>query len=148
MGTLALVSTDGDVTYLTAATSGVAKVAEQGNIAAVANPSSTSGNNYVQNREICNFGIIATTAAQTIGGGAANDTHLRGISLSTALGAALSITGLGSASASSAMTWTIPAAAARGFIDFFWAPNVAGALTVTLGGTADIGNVGVHWRPI
>lgn len=147
MGTLALLSTDGTMYHLAAAsTAGEAKVAEQGNIAAVANPGSTS-NNYVQNREICNFGVIATTVAQAIGGGSANDTHLRGISLSTALTAALSISGFGSASASSAMTWSIPAGAAKGFYDFFWAPNNAGALTVTLGGTADVGIVGVHWRP-
>jgi hypothetical protein len=147
MGTLALVSTDGDVTYLTAATSGVAKVAEQGNIAAVANAGSTS-NAYVQNREFYNFGIIATTVAQTLGSAAANDTHLRGISLSTALTAAVSITGFGSASGTSAMTWTIPAGQPKGFVDFFGAINAVGPLTVTLGGTADIGIVAAHWRPI
>ena len=147
MGTLALLSTDGTMYHLAAAsTAGEAKTAEQGNIAAVANLGSTS-NAYVQNRESYNLGIIATTAAQTIGAGAANDTLLRGISLSTALTAAVSITGFGSASASTAMTWSIPAGTGKGFVDFWGAPNVAGPLTVTLGGTADVGIVGVHWKP-
>ena len=146
MGSLALLSTDGKLYYATAATSaGEMRVAEQGNPFAVSNPGST--NAYVNARERASFGIIATTAIQTIGGGVANDTQLWGISLSTALTGALSISGFGSASGSTAMTWSLPAGAAKGFYPYQWAPNNAGALTLTLGSTADIGIVGVHWRP-
>lgn len=147
MGTLALLSTDGKTYYFAAAsTAGEAKVAEQGNIAAIANPGSPT-NNYAKTREICNFGIVASTAAQTIGGGAANDTHLYGVSLSTALTGAVTLSGFGSATGSTAISWTIPAGTAKGFIPYQWAPNVAGALTVTLASSVDVGNVGIHWRP-
>lgn len=127
------------------ATDGAQHVAEQGNITGVRN-SSSSTNAYVPVRQECNLSIISKTTAVTIGAGAANDTHLMGIMIHTALTGTCAITGFAD-SDGAAQTYTLPTGAV-GYFDFKSAINSAGALTITCSNAADDNLVAVLWRPI
>ncbi len=119
--------------------------AEQANIVGTRNPSSAT-NAYVPVRQECNLTIIRTTAARTIGAGAANDTHLMGVFIHTALTGTCAIAGFVD-SAGAAQTYTIPAGFV-GQVDFKGALNSAGALTFTCSNAADDNKVAVLWRPV
>jgi hypothetical protein len=124
---------------------GSSMVVEQGNIAAVRNISSAT-NAYIPVRQECNLSIISKTTAVTIGGGAANDTHLMGLLIHTALTGTCAITGFAD-SDGTAQTYTLPAGSV-GYKDFLGAKNSAGALTITCSNAADDNLVAVLWRPV
>jgi hypothetical protein len=126
-------------------TSGSQHVAEQGNITGLRNPSSST-NAYLPVRHECNLSIISKTTAVTIGGGAANDTHLMGLLISTALTGTCAITGFAD-SDGAAQTYTLPAGTV-GYRDFLGAINSAGALTITCSNASDDNLVAVLWRPV
>ena len=117
---------------------------EQGNVAGLRNPSSGT-NAYIPVRQECNLSIISKTTAVTIGGGAANDTHLVGVLIHTALTGTCVITGFAD-SDGAAQSYTLPAGSV-GFKDFLAAINSAGALTFTCSNAADDNKVAVLWRP-
>lgn len=125
-------------------TDAAAHTLEQGLIAGERNPDSAT-NSYLVVRPECNLSIVSKTTAVTIGGGAANDTHLIGILISTALTGTCAITGFAD-SDGVAQTYTLPAGSV-GFRDFFGAINSAGALTITCSNAADDNLVAVLWRP-
>jgi hypothetical protein len=100
---------------------------------------------YLSVRNECKATIISTTSAVTIGGGVANDTHLIGLVIHTALTGTCAITGFAS-EAGAATTFTLPAASV-GDKDFRGALNSAGALTITCSNAADDNLVMVLWRP-
>lgn len=127
------------------ATSGALHTAEQGNVTGVRNPSSAT-NAYTPVRQECNLSIISKTTAVTIGGGAANDTHLMGVFIHTALTGTCAITGFAD-SDGAAQTYTIPAGYV-GDIDFKGSLNSAGALTITCSNAGDDNKVAVLWRPV
>jgi hypothetical protein len=127
-------------------TSGAVHTLEQANVAGLRNPSSTN-NSYVIGRPEANLAVISKTTAVTIGGGAANDTHLIGLFITEALTGTCVITGF-SDSDGAAQSITLPAATAAGFRDFFGARNAAGALTLTCSNAGDDNKVCVLWRPI
>lgn len=122
------------------------KVAEQGNLYGIRNPSSASNAYHVQ-REETNITVISATTAQTIGGGAAGDTHLLYIRILVALTGTCVIAGFADG-AGTAQSFTIPASTAAGEIAFHGAVNTAGALTVTCSNAAEDNNVLVFWRPV
>ena len=128
------------------ATSNAAHVFEQANVAGLRNPSSTT-NAYLIGRPEANLSVISKTTAVTIGGGAANDTHLIGLFITEALTGTCVITGFAD-SDGAAQSITLPALTAGGFRDFFGARNAAGALTVTCSNAGDDNKVAVLWRPI
>jgi hypothetical protein len=127
------------------ATSGSQHVVEQGNITGLRNPSSGT-NAYLPVRQECNLSIISKTTAVTIGAGAANDTHLMGLYIHTALTGTCAITGFAD-SDGTAQTYTIPAGVVGEF-DFKGAINSAGALTITCSNAGDDNKVAVFWRPV
>ena len=120
-------------------------IEEQGNITGLRNPSSST-NAYIPIRDECNLSIISKTAAVTIGAGAANDTHLIGIMIHTALTGTCVITGFAD-SDGTAQSYTLPVGS-NGFKDFKGAKNSAGALTITCSNVADDNLVAVLWRPV
>ena len=122
------------------------KVAEQGNVAGIRNPSSAT-NAYRVQREETNITVISATSAQTIGGGAAGDTHLMYIRVLVALTGTCVISGFADG-AGTAQSFTLPAATPVGEIPFHGAINAAGALTVTCSNAAEDNNVLVFWRPV
>ena len=126
-------------------TSGNLNVAEQGNITGLRNPSSATAA-YLPVRQECNLSIISKTTAVTIGGGAANDTHLMGLLIHTALTGTCAITGFAD-SDGTAQTYTLPAGSV-GYKDFLGAINSAGALTITCSNASDDNLVAVLWRPV
>lgn len=126
-------------------TDGSQHVAEQGNIAGVRNVSSPTAA-YVPVRQECNLSIISKTTAVTIGGGAANDTHLMGLLIHTALTGTCAITGFAD-SDGTAQTYTLPVGSV-GYKDFLGAKNSAGALTITCSNASDDNLVAVLWRPV
>lgn len=103
-------------------------------------------NSYVVTRDESNVTIIGLTTAITIGGGAAGDTHLIGLHITTALTGTCVITGF-SDSAGVATSLTLPIGSV-GFKDFKGAINSAGALTVTCSTPGDDNFVAVLWRPV
>ena len=107
----------------------------------------SASNSYIVTRDECNLTIIDVQTAVTIGAGAANDTHLIGVMVTTALTGTCVITGF-EGSAGAAISITLPAGTAVGFHDFKGAINSAGALTVTCSSVADDNNVQILWRPI
>ncbi len=109
------------------------------------NPDSAT-NSYMVTRDECNLTIIGLTTAITIGGGAAGDTHLIGIQVTTALTGTCVITGFGD-SAGAATSLTFPAGTV-GYREFKGAINTVGALTVTCSNAADDNLVAVLWRPV
>jgi hypothetical protein len=114
-------------------------------IAGERNTSSATAS-YLVVRQECNLSIISKTTAVTIGAGAANDTHLMGLMIHTALTGTCAITGFAD-SDGTAQTYTLPAASV-GFKDFFGAINSAGALTITCSNASDDNLVAVLWRPV
>ena len=106
---------------------------------------SSATNSYLAVRQEANVAIISKTTAVTIGGGVANDTHLLGIMISTALTGTCAITGFAD-SDGAAQTYTLPAGSV-GHKDFLGAFNSAGALTITCSNAADDNLVMVFWRP-
>ena len=106
---------------------------------------SSATNSYLAVRQEANVAIISKTTAVTIGGGVANDTHLLGIMISTALTGTCAITGFAD-SDGAAQTYTLPAGSV-GHKDFLGALNSAGALTITCSNAADDNLVMVFWRP-
>lgn len=128
------------------ATNNGAHTLEQANVAGLRNPSSLI-NSYLIARPECNLSVISKTTTVTIGGGAANDTHLIGLFLTAALTGTCVIAGFAD-SDGTAQSITLPAATPAGFRDFFGARNAAGALTITCSNAADDNVVSVLWRPI
>lgn len=124
---------------------GAAHVSVQNNIAGGRNLSSTT-NSYIPVRQECNLAVISKTTAVTIGAGAAGDTHLMGLLISTALTGTCAITGFAD-SDGTAQTYTLPAGSV-GFKDFLGAINSAGALTITCSNVADDNLVAVLWKPV
>jgi hypothetical protein len=118
---------------------------EQNNITGIRNPSSATAA-YTVVRQECNLSIISKTTAVTIGAGAANDTHLMGLLIHTALTGTCAITGFAD-SDGTAQTYTLPAGSV-GYKDFLGAINSAGAITITCSNAADDNLVAVFWRPI
>lgn len=118
---------------------------EQGQIAGERNPSSAT-NSYLVTRPECNLSIIGKTTAVTIGGGAANDTHLIGLHITAALTGTCVITGFAD-SDGTATSLTLPVGSV-GFKDFFGAINSASALTITCSNVADDNLVAALWRPV
>jgi hypothetical protein len=100
---------------------------------------------YLVVRQEANATVISTTGAVTLGGGAANDTHLLGLQIHTALTGTCVVAGFQD-EALGAKSYTFPAASV-GFKDFFGAINAAGALTVTCSNAADDDRVIALWRP-
>lgn len=127
-------------------TSNAAHTAEQSNIAGLRNPTSLT-NSYLIARQEANLSVISKTTAVTIGGGAANDTHLIGLYLTQALTGTCVITGFAD-SDGAAQSITLPAATTAGDKPFFGARNSAGALTITCSNAADDNVVSVFWRPV
>lgn len=126
-------------------TSGNLNVSEQGNITGLRNPSSSTAA-YIPVRQECNLSIISKTTPVTIGGGAANDTHLMGLLIHTALTGTCAIAGFAD-SDGTAQTYTLPAGSV-GYKDFLGAINSAGALIITCSNVADDNLVAVLWRPV
>lgn len=126
-------------------TDGNAHVAEQNNTTGLRNASSATAA-YLPVRQECNVSIISKTTAVTIGAGAANDTHLMGLLIHTALTGTCAITGFAD-SDGTAQTYTLPAGSV-GFKDFLGAINSAGALTITCSNASDDNLVAVLWRPV
>ena len=99
---------------------------------------------YMVVRQEANASIISKTTAVTIGGGVANDTHLMGLMIHTAL-TGTCFTGFAD-SDGAAQTVTLPAGSV-GYKDFLGAINSAGALTITCSNASDDNLVMVLWRP-
>ncbi len=106
---------------------------------------SSATDSYVAVRQEANASIISKTTAVTIGGGVANDTHLMGLMIHTALTGTCAITGFAD-SDGAAQTYTLPAGSV-GYKDFLGAINSAGALTITCSSASDDNLVMVLWRP-
>ena len=107
--------------------------------------SSSASTSYLAVRQEANASIISKTTAVTIGGGVANDTHLMGLLIHTALTGTCAITGFAD-SDGAAQTYTLPAGSV-GYKDFLGALNSAGALTITCSNAFDDNMVMVLWRP-
>ena len=106
---------------------------------------SSATDSYVAVRQEANASIISKTTAVTIGGGVANDTHLMGLMIHTALTGTCAITGFAD-SDGIAQTYTLPVGSV-GYKDFLGAINSAGALTITCSNASDDNLVMVLWRP-
>ena len=100
---------------------------------------------YMAVRQEANASIISKTTAVIIGGGVANDTHLMGLMIHTALTGTCVITGFAD-SDGAAQSYTLPAGSV-GYKDFLGALNSAGALTLTCSNASDDNLVMVLWRP-
>lgn len=107
---------------------------------------SSATNSYIVTRHEVNMSIISKTTAVTIGGGAAGDTHLIGLHISTALTGTCVITGFAD-SDGTAQSYTLPIGSV-GYKEFKGAINSAGALTVTCSTAGDDNFVAVLWRPV
>lgn len=105
--------------------------------------SATTGYRVV--RQEANASVISKTAAVTIGGGVAGDTHLMGLLIHTALTGTCAITGFADTDGT-AQTYTLPVGSV-GYKDFLGAINSAGGLTITCSNAADDNLVLVLWRP-
>lgn len=105
---------------------------------------SSATNSYLVVRQECNASIISKTSAVTIGGGVANDTHLMGLLIHTALTGTCAITGFAD-SDGAAQTYTLPAGSV-GYKDFLGSVNSAGALTITCSNASDDNLVMVFWK--
>lgn len=107
---------------------------------------SSATNSYLVTRDEANMSIISKTTAVTIGGGAAGDTHLIGLHISTALTGTCVITGFAD-SDGTAQSYTLPIGSV-GYKEFKGAINSAGALTITCSTAGDDNFVAVLWRPV
>lgn len=132
--------------YISGTGENIQPVTQADLIAGERNPDSAT-NSYLVTRDECNLSVISKTTAVTIGGGAANDTHLIGLVVTAALTGTCVITGFAD-SDGTAQSITLPAATPAGFKDFKGAINSAGALTFTCSNAADDNLVSVLWRPV
>lgn len=117
---------------------------EQNNVTGLRNPSSSTSA-YIPIRNEANATIIAVQTAVQLGGGAANDSHLIGLHIHTALTGTCVVSGMAD-SAGAVASYTIPASTV-GHIPFYGAKNSAGALTVTCSNAGDASKVVAFWRP-
>jgi len=101
---------------------------------------------YTAVRVEAKVAIISKTTAVTIGGGAANDTHLIAILITKALTGTCVVTGFAD-SDGTAKSLTFPAATPAQRVEFYGALNAAGALTVTCSNVGEDDNVAVLWMP-
>ena len=129
---------------MTKGTGQAAWTLEQGTVGGERNTSSAT-NNYTVTKNECNATVLSTTAAVTIGGGAADDTYLLGVHIHTALAGTCVIAGFVDESGA-AKSYTLPATTV-GHVPMYAARNLAGALTVTCGTAGDDDKVMVLWRP-
>ena len=113
-------------------------------IAGEENYTSSTGS-FLRTHRKCNVTIVSKTTAATIGAGAANDTLLLGVHISTALTGTCVIAGFFD-DAGVAQSFTLPAGSV-GWKEFHGAVNAAGALTVTCSNVADDNLVAVMWWP-
>jgi len=108
--------------------------------------STSATNSYIDTRRVSSAVLISGTSAEAIGGSvAANDTHLRGIFIGTALVGTLTIAGFEDTDAAAA-SQILPIGTLMGFYDFHDSLNSAGALTMTLSAAGDDNDVMVFWR--
>ena len=107
---------------------------------------SSATNSYMVVRKECNVSVVSKTTAVTIGGGAANDTHLIGLMFTNALTGTCVVAGFAD-SDGTAQSITFPIGTV-GFRDFYVAINSAGALTVTCSTAGDDNFCVVLWRPL
>ena len=121
-------------------------VREQSNTTAIENPDSAT-NKVLRVRGRTNLSVISKVTAVTIGGGAANDTLLVAIHIIAALTGTCVITGFFD-SDNVAQSITLPAATAAKSIEFDYAINAAGPLTVTCSNAADDNLVCVEWAAV
>lgn len=105
----------------------------------------SASKSYMAVRNEANVSIISKTSAVTIGGGVANDTHLLGLHIATALTGSCALTGFAD-SDGTAQTYTV-ATASTGYKEFLGALNSAGAFTITCYHASDDNLVMVLWRP-
>ena len=124
---------------------GAAHVVDKSIGAGARNPSSTT-ESYLVVREEANITLLTGTAARTIGGGVANDTHLMGLMITTALVGTVTITGFAN-DQDAAASIVLPVGTAVGFYDFKGVINSKGALTITLSSATDDNDVQVLWKP-
>jgi hypothetical protein len=91
--------------------------------------------------------LLTGTSPVTIGASAAaNDRHLDGILVGTALVGTLTIAGFAD-NAGASKSLVLPAGTPPRFYDFKGALNTKGALTMTLSSATDDVDVMVFWRP-
>lgn len=114
-------------------------------IAGETNPDSAT-NAYLKTRKPANVVLLTGISAITIGAGAANDTHLIGIFIHTALVGTLTIDGFAD-SGDAAESYIIPIGFV-GAVPLDDSINSKGALTMTLSSATDNDVVLVRWRPI
>jgi hypothetical protein len=105
--------------------------------------SATDGYQVV--REECNLTLLTGTAARTIGGGVAGDTHLMAIHVTTATVGTVTIAGFAN-DQDAAANIVLPIGTAVGQYDFKGAINSKGALTITLSSSTDNNDVQVLWK--
>jgi len=96
-------------------------------------------------RQEANATVISTTSAVTLGGGVANDSHLMGLHIHTALAGTCVITGFADETGAP-KSITLPAGAV-GPVNYYGAKNAAGALTITCSTAGDDDKVTAFWRP-
>ena len=136
-----LIGSSGEFLDITNAGAGYAF--EQGHHAGERNADSKTSS-YLVIRPESNLSVISKTTAVTIGGGVANDVHLIGITIHTALVGTMVITGFED-SDGTAQSITYPIGTI-GDIDFRGAKNAAGALTITASSSSDDNVINVYWR--
>lgn len=105
--------------------------------------SATDGYQVV--REECNLTLLTGTAARTIGGGNASDTHLMAIHVTTATVGTVTITGFAD-DQEAAASIVLPIGTPVGQYDFKGAINSEAALTITLSSATDDNDVQVLWK--
>lgn len=91
--------------------------------------------------------ILSQTGAITIGGGAANDTYLKGVFIHTALAGTLTIDGFQD-DAGAAQSFVVPASTPAGYYEFGGILNDQAALQVTLSSATDADRVMVIYQPV
>ena len=106
---------------------------------------SSATKSYLAVRDEANVSVISKTSAVTIGGGVANDTHLLGLQITTALNGTCVVSGFAD-SDGAAQSITFPIGSV-GLKDFKGALNSAGALTITCSTAGDDNYVVVLWKP-
>lgn len=100
---------------------------------------------YIAMRDEADVTIVGVTTAVTLCGGVANDCHLLGLQITTALTGTCVVTGFAdSAGAATSLTFPIGSV---GLKDFKGAKNSAGALTITCATGGDDNFVAVLTRP-
>jgi hypothetical protein len=96
-------------------------------------------------RQEANATVISTTSAVTLGDGVANDSHLMGLHIHTALAGTCVIAGFADETGA-AKSITLPAGTV-GPVNYYGAKNAAGALTITCSTAGDDDKVTAFWRP-